>query len=190
MLFWEHYLWEKKKKKKGNRSDKSIGCLFLKRRLYGANIHGGSSPVAPPEPEEQPRFGSQIKWSSRLHLQPTLISRGLWMTTIQCRAPWLNISSMFDKVVEAISWSASAPLGIKSQFGSGYFTERLLINPKTSDIQWKVRTDLETITIRITWFKVSFKEGTHLFFKRMKLKLLVPRWKKKYSISHNGRDRF
>lgn len=36
-----------KKKKKGNRSDKSIGCLFLKRRLYGANIHGGSSPVAP-----------------------------------------------------------------------------------------------------------------------------------------------
>lgn len=45
--------------------------------------------------------------------------------------PWLNISGMFDKVVEVISWPPLVPLGIQYWFLSG----RLFINQPTSDIE-------------------------------------------------------
>lgn len=73
--FRGHHFWTKKKKKKEEEKKQWTNRLPILQAisLWAQTFGGGSSRVAT-KPKEQEDFRSQIKWSTRLHLQPILIT--------------------------------------------------------------------------------------------------------------------
>lgn len=125
--FWEHYLW----------TDRQKALRWINRLL----ILKGMSPWGKHVVVAAPMWASILRNSKtsghKSNEALDCIFNQHWFpgsvddhNSMSC--PWLNISSVFDKVVEVIFGPPRVPVGIHGWFSSGHFTQRL-VNQRNSD---------------------------------------------------------